>query len=152
MSRNLEQKLAQLLEETERFSRSDRMRAILAFVKSELNLMETRHNWTERDLNLIRSRAVSIMTDMSLQTELEGRRLYSNDDLARFYCIAQATYEYLRGEGMTPYIIHLEPRKQAPVCLHPEDKIATAGQGILMCTACDQEVRAVGYSTVRKKT
>lgn len=154
MSKNLEAKLAALLSDVERFESSDKRKALLAFIEAELNLMETRHNWNEKDLTVIRTRATEIFQGLSSSETLNGKSLYQNDELIRTYCYSQATYEYMRSQSMTPYVIGIQRKADAKtLCLH-ESRVVTevTSQGAkFQCGDCSLEIKPVAWVSVKTK-
>jgi hypothetical protein len=109
MSKNLEAKLSLLMEDTARFSKQDQRLALLQFIKEEMNLMEKTYQWTEADLNTIKARAAQILTTTNSDQTISGKSLHANDSQLRIYAIAQATYEHMRSQNLTPYVIGIKP-------------------------------------------
>lgn len=148
--KNLKNKISLLVDDLDGLDRYDQIRTVSDFIKTELNLQERAYAWTERDLSAIKSRAVSIMTDMNSQIKVEGKKLYSNGDLARIYCLVQATYEYMRGQGMSPYLIKLkQDGNSLKTCSHSRAK--PDSDGGFTCPECNEKVRPILWVSTKFK-
>jgi hypothetical protein len=150
MSKNLEAKLGALLNDIEQFTQHDKLLSILQFLKTEMELMEKTRLWNQKDLTLIQTRAKAIMFDMGSTEILEGETFYQNHDLIRTYCIAQAAYEYMRGQGLTPYVIGIQRQKSKTIqCDHSKAALDPL-RGTFHCPTCRAEVRPLMWTEVKK--
>lgn len=139
MFKELKRRISEILEQG-RDRNSEKAEKIMTAIEAEFKLMEQAHNWDERDLSVIHARASSLMTNLSGQASLEGKPLRMQDSLARVYCFVQATYEYMRGQQMTPYLIDLQKNKRKlPVCKHDE-VVADLEDECWNCLTCKKKV------------
>lgn len=151
MSEKLEQKIYALFNEIEQLNVHDRVRAVANFARQELNLMEMTHNWNEKDLALIKARAIGIMQDLGSTVLLEGKSLYQNDEHVRTYCFAQATYEYMRGLGMSPYVIGIQAKKDLKKSCDHSNSTIDPFDGKYKCLDCGIEVQPIGFAPKRTR-
>lgn len=138
--KNLHQKIGILLDDIKTMDRSDQVRVITSFIKNELSLQESTYQWTEKDLTTIRSRAIALLVDLNPQVEIEGHRLYNNENLPRTYAMVQATYELMRGKELCPYTIGLQHKaNKVQVCAHASAKPESGGS--YKCPDCGEKVK-----------
>lgn len=122
--------------------------AIRNFLETQLELRNVVYEWTEKDLNSIHSRATSIMRDLSTREILEGKPFELDNFMVRLYCIAQATYETMRGKKLTPYVISLKREKYPKICDHSQVKsVVENGDVKFVCSNCKSEVNPILWAT-----
>jgi len=147
---NLKTKLATLLNDMEDMEQSSKIRLLSNFMENELGLMEEIRYWDKYAVNAIQSRAVQIMVDLDPRSGLGGEQFRYNGDLARAYCFVQATHDYMRGEGLMPYLINLKKDGiEVKSCTHMRSEKNSKGR--YQCPECDEEVTPILWTKRKLK-
>ena len=149
MLKTLDRKLGTLLTEIEAFSETDKRLALCKFIQDQIGLMETTHKWSTFELTCIQARAVDIIRGLHSQEKLEGKQIYQNDDLLRTYCFAQASYEFLRGMGMTAYHIELQREKPKEIACNHEKVEYCETNGAHLCAQCHTWVKPLLWVSIK---
>lgn len=147
MPRLIEERIERFLEEIDSLPRSYRMTAIRDFLTSQLELRNVVYEWTEKDLNAIHSRAISVMLSLSTRERLEGKNFELSSFMAQLFSIAQATYETMRAKKLTPYVISLKKENYPKICDHCQARpVIENGNVKFICPDCDSEVKPILWS------
>jgi hypothetical protein len=111
MSKNLKEKLALLLKDTERLGDVERLNRLERLVQQEIDDLSTEHQLTFNDLAYIRSRAISIYNDENMAAfNVEGHSHRSEPENLRTYSFVSATIDFLRGNGLTKIKVSIKKR------------------------------------------